>query len=178
MTIKSEWVFKGLQVIAWIIFVALCIEAGALLVNFVYSIFKPAVIGHLYQKLDLTGIYARSEWAFYSVYSLILAIALLKAVLFYLVIVLTGKFNLEKPFSEVIAQQILRISYFIFSIGLLSYIARETINGLVKRGWEMQSLDSFWNDSQAFMMMAAIVYIIAHIFSKGVELQTENDLTV
>lgn len=179
MTNKSNWVFKGLQVIAWVIFVALCIEAGALLVNFVFSIFKPEVIGRLYQKLDLTQVYIRSAFAFYSLYSLILVTAILKAVLFYFVILLTQKFDLQKPFSQQVAQQILRISYLIFSIGLLSYIARETVAGLRKHGWEMvHQLDSFWNDSQAFIMMAAIVYIIAHIFSKGVELQTENDLTV
>jgi hypothetical protein len=39
-------------------------------------------------------------------------------------------------------------------------------------------LNQFWADSQAFIIMAAVVYVIATIFSKGVALQNENDLTV
>jgi hypothetical protein len=39
-------------------------------------------------------------------------------------------------------------------------------------------LNQFWEDSQAFILMAAVVYIIATIFKKGVEIQNENDLTV
>ena len=34
MSKKNQLVFKGLTIVAWIIFVGLCIEAGALLVNF------------------------------------------------------------------------------------------------------------------------------------------------
>ncbi len=46
------------------------------------------------------------------------------------------------------------------------------------RGYEIDQLDQFWVDSQAFILMAAIVYVIATIFKKGIELQNENDLTV
>jgi len=52
MTKRNIFIFKALQVIAWIIFIGLCVEAGALIVNFVYSQFKPEVIHNLYQKLD------------------------------------------------------------------------------------------------------------------------------
>ena len=86
MTKKDDFIFKGLNVIAWIIFVGLCIEAGALVVNFVYSIFKPEIIHNLYQKLDLSDMYHRSQFAYYGVYSFILVISIMKAYLFYIVI--------------------------------------------------------------------------------------------
>jgi hypothetical protein len=88
------------------------------------------------------------------------------------------KLDLSKPFNSYVSSKILQISYFTLSIGLLSYIARESAKNLQHRGYEIDQLDQFWVDSQAFILMAAIVYVIATIFKKGIELQNENDLTV
>ncbi|HMN26455.1 MAG TPA: DUF2975 domain-containing protein [Ignavibacteriaceae bacterium] len=178
MSKGNNFVFITLHVIAWIIFVGLCIEAGALLVNFIFSLYKPEFVQNLYQKLDLSEMYNRSRWAFYSMYSFILIIALLKSYLFYLVIVLLSKLDLLKPFNSFVATQITRISYCTLSIGLLSLIAQQSAKNLMHHGFEINSLDQFWEDSSAFILMAAIVYVIATIFSRGVELQNENDLTV
>ena len=70
------------------------------------------------------------------------------------------------------------MSYFTFSIGLLSYIARETSKNLQQHGYETEQLNQFWVDSQAFILMAAVVYVIAVIFKKGIEIQSENELTI
>lgn len=67
---------------------------------------------------------------------------------------------------------------FTLSIGLLSFIARQTAKNLQHRGYEIDQLNQFWVDSQAFILMAAIVYVIATIFKKGIELQNENELTI
>jgi len=171
-------VFKGLFVIAWIIFVGLSIEAGAIIVNFVFSIFKPEFVGKLYQKLDLSAMYRQSQMYFYTIYSFILVIAVLKAYLFYLVVEMMHKLDLNKPFNNLVSKQITKISYFTFSIGLLSYIAQETVGRIIRKGYEVGSLHQFWTDSQAFILMAAVVYMISVIFSRGIELQNENDLTV
>jgi hypothetical protein len=178
MSKRNSLVFIGLQIVAWIIFVGLCIEAGALVVNFVFSLYNPAVVHNLYQKLDLSALYHRSQWAFYGMYSFILVIAILKAYLFYIVIKLVSEFNLSKPFNNVVSEQITQMSYYTLSIGILSYIARQTAKSLQHHGFEMDTIDQFWADSQAFILMAAVIYIIATIFSKGVEIQNENDLTV
>ena len=159
-------------------FVALCIEAGGLIVNFVFSIFKPDFVDRLYQKLDLSEIYNKSKWAFFGMYSFILFISILKAYLFYVVIKLVTKINLLKPFNNFVAQQIMQISYSTFLIGIISYVARQTAKNLQHHGYVVDNLNQFWEDSQAFILMAAVIYIIATIFKKGVEIQTENDLTV
>jgi len=67
---------------------------------------------------------------------------------------------------------------FTFSIGILSFIARQTAKNLSSHGYEIDKLSQFWVDSQAFILMAAVIYVIATIFKKGVDLQNENDLTV
>lgn len=178
MTTRDNWIFKGLHIVAWIIFIGLCIEAGGLIVNFIFSLFKPEIIGNLYQKLDLSDIFHRSKWAFFSMYSFILVIAILKAYMFYLVILLLIKLNLQKPFNGYVSMRITQISYFTFSIGILSYIARQSAKNLQDRGFVIDNLDRFWADSQAYILMAAVIYIIAAIFKRGMEIQNENDLTV
>lgn len=178
MSKTDNIVFKGLHIVAWVIFVGLCIEAGGLIVNFIFSLCKPEFVQNLYQKLDLSKMYESSKWAFFSMYSFILVIAILKAVLFYVVIILLSKIDLSKPFNSFVSRQISQISYYTLSIGLLSYIARLSANNLAHRGIVTDNLNQFWADSQAFILMAAVIYVIATIFKKGIDLQNENDLTV
>ena len=163
---------------AWLIFVGLSIEAGGLVVNFFFSLYKPEFVQNLYQKLDLTELYKVSRLAFFGVYSFILIISILKACLFYIVIRLMHKIDLSKPFTSFVGRQISLISYYTLSIGLLSLIARQLAKNLAQHGFIADNLNHFWTDSQAFILMGAVIYIIATIFKKGVDIQNENDLTV
>ncbi len=178
MSKTNNFVFIVLHIVAWLIFVGLCIEAGALIVNFVYSVFKPEIVGNLYQKLDLSSMYQQSKWAYFGMYSFVIFISVLKAILFYILIELLLKLDLSKPFSNFVAKKITQISHYTFSIGILSLIARQTAKNLTHYGFEIDKLSQFWVDSQAFILMAAVIYVIATIFKKGVELQNENELTV
>ena len=178
MSKTNNFVFWVLHIVAWLIFVGLSIEAGGLIVNFIFSLCNPEFIPNLYQKLDLIQMYKSNSMAFFGVYSFILIISILKAVLFYTVIILMLKMDLSKPFSTFVARQISQISYYTLSIGLLSYIARQLVKNLTHYGYAIDNLNQFWVDSEAFIVMGAVVYIIAIIFKKGVEIQTENELTV
>lgn len=178
MSETNNFVFKALKIVAWIIFVGLCIEVGGLIVNFIFSLFKPEFVPNLYQKLDLSAMFERSKWAFFGMYSFILSISILKALLFYVVILLVTKINLSKPFNNYVAKQISNISYYTLAIGLLSFVAQRTAKNLKQHGYTIDTLNQFWSDSQAFILMAAVIYIIATIFSKGVEYQEELEETV
>jgi hypothetical protein len=178
MSRTNNFVFWSLYIVAWAIFVGLSIEAGGLLVNFFFSLYDPESVKYLYQKLDLSEMYKVSGLAFFGIYSFILTISILKACLFYIVISLMHKMDLSKPFNTIVARQILQISYYTLSIGLLSYIARQLVEDLMHRGFVTDNLNQFWADSQAFILMGAVIYIIATIFKKGVDIQNENDLTV
>jgi hypothetical protein len=175
---QNDFIFKALTIIAWVIFVALCIEACALLVNFIYSLYNPAVLKNLYQKLDLSEMYNRSTAAYYSIYTFILVIAFLKAGLFYDVIKLVSKLDLNRPFSSFVSKQISSISYTTFAIGLISIVARQTANNLSHKGFDVNRLNDFWVDSQAYILMAGVIYAIATIFKRGIEIQNENDSTI
>ena len=84
------------------------------------------------------------------------------------------KMDLKKPFSSFVAKQITLLSYYTLFIGLLCYIAKQSPHiGVLD-----DQLNQFWVDAQAFILMGAVIYIIATIFKKGVDIQNENDLTV
>lgn len=178
MSKTNNFVFIGLHIVAWVIFVGLCIETGGLLVNFFFNMFNPEFVPNLYQKLDLSELYLDSKSAFFGIYSIILFISVLKALLFYTVIRLMHKLDLTQPFNTFVSNQILQISYYTLSIGLFSFIARQVMKNLMSHGFVTESLNQFWADSQAFILMGAVIYIIATIFKKGVDIQNENDLTV
>lgn len=91
---------------------------------------------------------------------------------------LMHKIDLSNPFTSFVSEQITKISYYTFCVGFLSYIARQTAKNMQQHGYAIDNLNQFWADSQAFILMAAVIYIIATIFKKGVEIQNENDLTV
>jgi hypothetical protein len=178
MSKRKNILFKSLHILAWVIFVGLCIEAGGLIVNLTFSVFNPEFIQKLYQPLDLTAMYESRKWAFFGIYSFILTISILKALLFYIVIRLMHKMDLTKPFSSFVSTQLLKISYCTIAIGLLSFTGRQIADKLVRYGLERDSLSQFWADSQAFVLMGAVIYIIAIIFKKGVDIQKENELTI
>lgn len=178
MSKANNFVFWSLYTVAWLIFVGLSIEAGGLIVNFFFSLYQPEFVGNLYQKLDLTTMYTSSKLAFYGIYGFILTIAILKANLFYTVIRLMHKMNLSKPFDTFVAKQISNISYYTLLIGLISFIGRQLTRKISHHGFVPENLSQFWADSQAFIIMGAVIHIIAIIFKRGVEIQNENDLTV
>jgi hypothetical protein len=174
----DNFILVVLKIVSWVIFVGLCINAGALYLNFFATILNSEHILILYQDIDLSEMFQNNSKVFYGVFSLILIISALKAYLFYLVIKLVSKIDLTKPFNSSVSERISSISYYAFSIGLLSYIARITARNLENRGFNIDNLNQFWVDSQAYILMAAVIYVIAVIFSKGVEYQEELEETV
>lgn len=178
MTKRNDFIWKTLNVISWVVFIGFCIQTGALIFNYIFSLFRPVATQNLHLKLNLSAIYEQSLAIYSFLFSFIIALSALKAFVFYLVIKLFMKLNLVKPFSVEVEELISKISYFAFSIALISYISHQYAKGLIHKGFDVGVIERYWNDNGAYLMMAAILFIIAQIFRKGIELQNENDLTV
>lgn len=178
MTLKTDALLTGLKIISWVIFIGLCIETGALLFNYVYSLFRPVATNNLYQGLNLSELYNQSTTLYSYLFSLVIFLSAMKAYVFYLVIKLFMKLNLAKPFDEVVRYYITQISWFVFFTGMSSYLAHQFTKHLLHKGYEVDAVSHFWNGTEAFLLMAAVLFVIAQIFKKGIELQHENDLTV
>ncbi len=178
MSKNNDVILKVLHVLSWIVFIGLCIEAGALIFNFIFTLFKPIASHNIYKGLNLSEMYEKQFPHFIGVMSFVVVLALLKAYLFYLVVNIFQKLNLVKPFNIEIAKLIEKISFEAVTIAILTVIAQQYTIRLVDNGYEVSDVDNYWNDTAAFMMMAAILFVISQVFKKGIELQEENDLTV
>ena len=178
MSKNNDLILKVLNVVSWIVFIGLCIEAGALIFNFILTLFKPIAANNIYKGLNLSEMYEKAFPHFVGVMSFIVVLSVLKAYLFYLVVKIFIKLNLVKPFNVEIAKLIEKISFEAFSIAIVSIIAHQYTNRLIQSGYEVSHAEKYWDDTAAFLMMAAIIFVISQIFNKGIELQNENDLTV
>lgn len=178
MSKRNDLIWKAIQTICWLIFAGYCVQTGALLFNYIFSLFKPVATHNLHLGLDLSELHHKIKAIYTLVFAVIIAISALKGYVFYLVLKLFKTLNLVKPFSEKVSTFILKITNYAFAIGLISVIAQNFVNRLSDKGYETGLAERYWNDGGAYLMMSAILFVIALIFKKGIELQNENDLTV
>ena len=102
----------------------------------------------------------------------------MKALAFYFTMKIFSTLNLVKPFSTEIASLISKISYLILTLGLLGTVALRYSESLEFIGVNLNELQPFWDDNAAYLLMGSIVFVIAQVFKKGLELQSESDLTI
>ena len=173
MTTKQ--VHDILKVAAWIIFIGLCVEAGAKLVSVIISLFvSEEGASNLYRGMDLSALYASDKVHFGVMAILIIIIPVLKAYLFFWVIRITSNINIAEPFSEYNAGLILKMSKISLEIGLASFAANSYA------GWIETNLVKvpFEGNGTEYLFLAGILFIIEQIFKRGIELKAENDLTI
>lgn len=181
-TWKEKWAQQPtlmlITVIIWSIFIGLCIQAGTLLFTFVYSFFKPTVAQDLYEGLNLYPLFLEEVWFYGGIVTLILCVAILKAQLFYAMIRIFIKIDLIHPFSKEIAKLISTLSYIAFEISFFLVLARGCTSWLIKRSFELDGIQSYLSGAGEYFLLSALIFAIAQVFKRGVEIQAENELTV
>jgi hypothetical protein len=181
ISIKTSHILKVLEILSWIIFLGLCIEAGAVLFNAVYALFNPVVAKHFWNGVDLSELYAYDKGYFIAQLSLVLTVAVMKAVIFYLIVKLfyDKKFSLEKPFNTAVTGVVLNIAYLCLGAGLFSIWSARQMKWLMKKGISMPDGQLLHIDgADVWLFMALVLFVFAQVFKKGIELQNENDLTI
>jgi len=171
----TKQILTLMKIVSWILFIGLCIKLGALLISGGISLFvDKEAAKDLYQGMDLSNLYEFSFKYYIYILSLLISVSALKAYLFYLVTRVFSKIDFNQPFTTSIATIISSISYISLWTGLLVYFANGFSKWLGKNG-VIIAID--WGSSE-FLFMAGIIFIIALIFKRGVEIQSENELTV
>ena len=172
---ETKEIFNAMKVVSWIIFIGLSIEAGAIIISFFVSLFiNSEGANNLYLGLDLSNLYEVNRWYFITITSFLIASALLKAYLFYLVIKIFTEINFDHPFNKNITSLIAKISHISFGIGIVGVIAGAYNKWLMHRGFT----DQLNWETAAYLFMAGIIYIIALLFKRAIEIQSENELTI
>ena len=177
---KTKQILSILNVLAWIAFIGLCIQTGTFLIAGIIGLMfegtsqsKIAVIGY-----DFSDLHFQTKTNFIYLISILIFFSASKAYLFYLTIEILKKINLENPFNKIISDLILKISYVSFEIWIVWVVIDQYIEGLVKSGYDVSTIKNHLDSAGSFIFLAGIIYVIAQIFKRGIELQNENDLTI
>ena len=171
---KTETILVVMNVLAWITFIGLMIEAGAILVTFGIGLAKPEIIPRLYKGMDWDNLRQYDVWYYTGIISLKAAILILEAYTAYLVIKVLSTIKMTNPFTMEVAKKLENIAYTLMLVWAASLLYNGQLRWLSKNVAHLE--DKIL--STDLIIYAGLVFVISQIFKKGVEIQTENDLTV
>lgn len=170
---KTEKILKIMKFFSWFAFIGLMIKSGAILVTYSLSIFNPEISKNLYDNLNLFEYYNHSflNYSFIVFYKVLLFA--IEAYIAYLVINLLKKLNLKQPFNVDVHRLMKKISYSIFYLWIVAIVHNTHIQIIGKKN--NFELNLFSSD---FVFLSLIIFIFAQIVKRGIEIQSENDLTI
>lgn len=176
--ISTKQILKVLYIIAWIIFIGVSIEAGSFIFNAIYSAAFNAQAADYFQLTSLMQ-YDRGHFL---VQLLLMAIpGVLKATLFYQVVrlLMNNKLNMAQPFSAAVGRFIFTMSYLALATGVFSHWGMKYAKWLSTQGVTMPDSEVLrLGGADVWLFMGVTLIVIGHIFKRGIEIQSENELTV
>jgi len=176
---RTKWMLGAMQFIAWITFIGLCIKTGALMVSFFVSMsVNPVAARDLFEKLDLSDLHRFSIGHYVGLVSVIIILCAAKAQIFYQIIRIFRKINFVHPFSKDVSSLISGIGYVALGVGVLTVITNSYRDWLIKQGVAFPDLQAYLGGGAEFLLLGGIIFMIAEVFKRGIEIQTENELTV
>ena len=179
---STQKILKILYVLAWIIFIGVCIEAGGFIFNTCFTMFINPVDAHYFwQQVDLSGLYQYDRGYFFVETFLMSIVAVMRACMFYLIVKILHdkKLNMSQPFNTEMGQFIFNLSYLSLGIGLFSFWGVKYAGWFVVQGVKMPDIQYLrLGGADVWLFMAVILYVIAQVFKRGIEIQAENELTV
>lgn len=180
--ITTSQTLKILYILAWIIFVGVCIEAGGVIFNtFFVMVINPAGAHKFWEGIDLSSLYNYDRGYFFVETLLMCIVGVLRAILFYLIVKILHdkKLNMSQPFSHEVRRFILTVAYLSLGIGLFSRMGVKYAEWFVKNGVKMPDTQYLrLGGADVWLFMAVTLFVVAQIFKRGIEIQTENELTV
>jgi ABC-type multidrug transport system fused ATPase/permease subunit len=144
-------------------------------------VLNPADAKHLWQEVDLSGLYKHDPGHFFAESLLMSIVAVLRACIFYQIIKILHdkKLNMSQPFSREVGRFIFKLSYLTLLIGMFSLWGVRYAEWLVKQGVKMPDIQYLrLGGADVWLFMSVTLFVIAQIFKRGIEIQTENELTV
>ena len=182
MTISTKQVLRILHILSWIIFIGVCIEAGGSIFSAFYTlVINPINARTFWEGNNLSALYAYDPGHFFAETLLISITAVLKACIFYLIIKILHdkKLNMSQPFSTEVRTFIIKVSGLAFGIGLFTAWGVKYTEWLVKQGVDMPDTQHLrLGGADVWFFMSITLFIVAQIFKRGIEIQSENELTV
>ena len=173
MKSKTEKLLTIMNILAWIVFIGLLIVAGSIMICYFVSIRNPQAAKDLYKGMDLSA-YRQISFGHYTFvvgYKVILYIT--QAYIAFLMTRLLSRLNIIRPFNAEVVKLMQKISYSILCVWAVAMVHNIHVAILEKSYGVVATYIS--GDS---IFLAGIVYILAQMFKRGAEIQSENELTV
>lgn len=171
---RTQQILTILKILSWVAFFGFVVKAGAYLFSYISSYWNPDTAHNIYQGLDLHQLREDNLTIYTVLMAFIFMMTVLKGIVWWMVAKIIDKIKLENPFSLEVAHQLEYISYSLFTVWVLSVSGGGFVAWL---GDKAGNLNDSWNTGE-FLFIAGLVYVISQIFKRGVELQSEHELTV
>src|SRR5688572_18918249 len=171
---RTQQILTVMKILAWVAFIGFAIEAGAVLFSYAVSCFNPESARNLYKGLNLYTLRKFNFWYYTGTVSFMVALPAMKSYASFLVIGILSRINMVSPFTMDISVRLEKISYVLFGMWLVSIISAGHMAWLVKLTGEMYG--TYGSGESIFF--AGIVFIVSQVFKRGVEIQSDNELTV
>ncbi len=173
---KTEQILPILRVGAWIVYIGAIIRTVVFAVSFVVRIYWQV------KEDPKSG----TLLAYIMLLSLLMAGMILYVELWRQVKDVLTNINLGTPFTMETARSLASVSYSLLAIWIVAFVGKNYLHYIQKRmpgladlttGY-IADLGGGFDVNGVLLLNAGIVYIIAQIFRRGVELQQENELTI
>jgi hypothetical protein len=171
---RTQGILTIMHILAWLAFIGFMIKAGVILISYGVSCVNPEAARNLYMGLNLYNLSQFSFWHYTLSVFLMVAILFAKAFAFFLAIRILMNVNMANPFKIEVARIIQRIGYVLLITWFIAVAANAHTDWLLKTTGELYG---DWVETE-IIFMAGLVFIISQVFKRGVEIQSENDLTV
>lgn len=172
---RTEQILTVMQILAWVAFIAYLAEAEVILMSYVVSLVNPESEWNLiYNRPNYFTLREFNVWYYTAFISFRLALALMKAIVWWLVIRILAKLSLVNPFTMEVAKKLEKISYVLLGTWIVGIESGVYAEWLLKTTGEKYGT---WVSGE-FLFMAGLVFVISQVFKRGVEIQSENELTV
>jgi hypothetical protein len=134
-----------------------------------------------WNEIDLSNLINQNQSDFVTLTSLMIIVATLKALLFFIIIKVFSdkKLNLNKSFSAGLERYLLNSSYVCFGIAIFAGWGSKICTWITSKQITIPGIqDLGFGGADVWPLMCLILFVFAQLYKRGVELQTENDLTV
>ena len=173
MKIKTQQILAFLKVLAWIAFFITIATLVSLLLFYISGYLTNQNNNTISNKIPLLAFHHKDLGSSIFMLIFIPILLLLKAIVWWTTATTISKIEVENPFTIDITHRLEYISYCLIAICLISVIGYGIFTLREIKSVRVED----WKIGSSFFM-ACLVFIISQIFKRGVEIQSENDLTV
>lgn len=183
IVITTKQIVAVLKVVAWVLFFALAVDAGGIVVNTLITVFlnEQGVQNFWSGKEYLTRLHQFDPGHFAAIAIAMSIVAVLKAILFYLIVKIFSKdiVSMQTPFSEPLRQILILLSYVALGIAMFSQGGADYSRWLSTQGaGEVDISVLRFGGADVWFFMAVVLFAVVYVVKRGIEIQSEHDLTI